>query len=388
MNDLYIGRGTYEMFDDYMDFINYVFGFNGNEKDMKKLLPKLYRQELAPAEHNFVVLEEGKLKAAVGVYPSRIQVCGTPLSIAGIGNVSVHPYARSKGYMKTLMGMSLDAMKESSADITILSGQRQRYNYFSYEQCGISYAAHLTRANMRHAFGDSKAPFTIKEVTSRDNAELDTIAAISDSGNYVPGRPREEIYNILCSWSARPYAIMDGDRMMGYFVLCDQDITEIKLWDTTDLLSALHTVMAFMLAKHSTFRFKLAPFQTAFLKALEPIADKIQIYHCKMFSVLHFGKVIEAFLKLKATYATLADGEWKILIHGMKGDEALTITVTDGNVSVVSCDTNTENFDNTFTHLEAMRCLFGPVYTGRLELPLHVQNWLPLPLWIFAADCV
>ena len=26
--DIYFGRGTAEMFDDYMDFINYVFGFN------------------------------------------------------------------------------------------------------------------------------------------------------------------------------------------------------------------------------------------------------------------------------------------------------------------------------------------------------------------------
>ena len=36
---IYKGRGNAEMYDDYMDFINYVFGFNGNEQDFKKLLP-------------------------------------------------------------------------------------------------------------------------------------------------------------------------------------------------------------------------------------------------------------------------------------------------------------------------------------------------------------
>ena len=44
-NNIYYGRGTAEMFDDYMDFINYVFGFNGNSSDFKKLLPKLYKYE-------------------------------------------------------------------------------------------------------------------------------------------------------------------------------------------------------------------------------------------------------------------------------------------------------------------------------------------------------
>ena len=45
----YFGRGNAAMYDDYMDFINYVFGFNGNSSDFKKLLPKLYRPEDDPA---------------------------------------------------------------------------------------------------------------------------------------------------------------------------------------------------------------------------------------------------------------------------------------------------------------------------------------------------
>lgn len=32
---IYKGRGNAEMYDDYMDFINYVFGFNGNEQVSK-----------------------------------------------------------------------------------------------------------------------------------------------------------------------------------------------------------------------------------------------------------------------------------------------------------------------------------------------------------------
>ena len=38
---IYRGKGNAEQYDAFMDFINYVFGFNGNQKDFKKLLPKL-----------------------------------------------------------------------------------------------------------------------------------------------------------------------------------------------------------------------------------------------------------------------------------------------------------------------------------------------------------
>ena len=409
MKDLYMGRGNYDQFDDYMDFINYVFGFNGNEKDMKKLLPKLYRKELSPASDNFIVAEEGKLKAAVGVYPSEICVCETPLTIAGIGNVAVHPYERSKGYMKKLMGLAQDHMKQSGADLSILGGQRQRYNYFSYEQGGICYIFYLTRTNLRHAFGEEKASFTVKEVCSGDDAALDVIHRLNESDEYTPIRDRAELYQILCSWQARPYIIKDGDRIVGYFVLSGHDVTEIRLAEETDFIPALHGIMEFVLSKDSILHVKLPPFQTAYIRALGPIADKIQTEHCKMFSVLHFGKVIEAFLKLKASYSKLPDGEWKVLIHGIRGDEYLHITVSSGNVCVAefdaavaagdSCIANpdctvlTEEYKlseniTELTHLEAMRCFFGPVCTGRLELPVHVQSWLPLPLWIYAADCV
>ena len=58
---IYKGRGSAEMRDDYIDFINYVFGFNGNSSDFPKLLPKLYKPEYHPCENNYVVTENGKL---------------------------------------------------------------------------------------------------------------------------------------------------------------------------------------------------------------------------------------------------------------------------------------------------------------------------------------
>ena len=105
MDQLYLGRGNSEQFDEYMDFINYVFGFNGNSSDFKKLLPKLYKYEYEPAVSSYVAVENGKLKSAIGAFDHNISVCGSVIKTRGIGNVAVHPYDRGKGYMKKLMNI-------------------------------------------------------------------------------------------------------------------------------------------------------------------------------------------------------------------------------------------------------------------------------------------
>ena len=134
--NMYYGRGTAEMFDDYLDFINYVFGFNGDSSDFKKLLPKLYKYEYEPAVNSFVALEDGKFRAAVGAFDHDMSVCGTRIKTRGIGNVAVHPYFRGCGYMKKLMNMALDDMIEEGIDLSVLGGRRQRYHYFSYDKLG------------------------------------------------------------------------------------------------------------------------------------------------------------------------------------------------------------------------------------------------------------
>ena len=53
--NIYKGRGNASMHADFVDFINYVFGFNGNDRDFIKLLPKLYKPEYHPCENNYVV---------------------------------------------------------------------------------------------------------------------------------------------------------------------------------------------------------------------------------------------------------------------------------------------------------------------------------------------
>jgi predicted acetyltransferase len=177
-NNIYYGRGTAEMFDDYMDFINYVFGFNGDSSDFKKLLPKLYKYEYEPAVSSYVAVEDGKLKSAIGAFDHDITVCGIHVKTRGIGNVAVHPYARGKGYMKKLMNMALDDMENEGIALSVLGGRRQRYNFFSYDKLGQAVSMSFNGDNFRHTFGkDRKHTLTFKTLNASD---VDTISKIKE----------------------------------------------------------------------------------------------------------------------------------------------------------------------------------------------------------------
>ena len=398
--DVTFGRGRADQFDEYIDFINYVFGFNGNEQDFPKLLPKLYRPELDPAGNSFIAMEEGKIKAAVGAFPGQIKVCDQTLKIIGIGNVSVHPYSRSKGYMKKLMTMAVDDMIAQGADLSALSGQRQRYNYFSYDYTGSVYNYTVDTTNLRHCYGDTALSMTMKEVLPEDSAALDFIAELIAQSPYVAIRSREELYPILRSWQATPYLFTEGYRQVGYCVIQGNAVTEISAVQDEDFPAMVRAIVAQL----KRAEFQLPDFQPGYAQVLEGICSQLKITSKEMFSVLNYKNVLEAFLRLKTSYTALPNGELTVLIHGRAGDEHLRITVQDNAVCVASIDAAVSvtdiTEDTTFanphselpqvelSHLEAMRYFFSPDCVRRRTAPDFAKVWFPLPLWIYAADCV
>jgi hypothetical protein len=95
--------------------------------------------------------------------------------------------------------------------------------------------------------------------------------------------------------------------------------------------------------------------------------------------------VIDAFLALKATYTDLPDGKLTLLIHGRAGDERITLSVEDGKTAVYPA-AETDRVDAELGHLEAINMLFSSFCPGRDRLPTFARVWLPLPIWMYAAD--
>ena len=378
----YYGRGTADMFDDYMDFCNYVFGFNGSSKDFKKLLPKLYKEEYHPVESSYVVVENGKLKAAVGAYDSEIEICGQRLKCRGIGNVAVHPYARSKGYMKKLMNMSFEDMKADGVDFSELGGRRQRYNYFGYEKSGTAYQFSINDDNIRHTFGtDRKQRFIYKKISTENSAELDDIYALIQKQNYKPIRERKRLFDILSSWSASVYVAYEKDRFVGYCT--GEKISEIMLTCDEDILDFIVGIYDY-LGQHK-LEVTLPEFRQVYISKLYLLAEGYSINPSSSFNVLNYRNVLLATVKLKSTYMQLLDGETVLLIHGMAGDERIKIEIHNGKISI---EYTNEVFDTELSHIEAINYLFSPICPIRNIAKPFAKLLLPLPLWIYYPDGV
>lgn len=386
--NIYAGRGNASMYDDYLDFINYVFGFNGREQDFPKLLPKLYGRADDPAANSYVLTENGKLKAAVGAFDHSMTVCGRELKCRSIGNVAAHPYAKSRGFMKRLMNMAVEDMVHDGIVMSTLGGRRQRYNYFSYEKSGTTYRFTVNPDNMRHTYGSDRSArhrFDIRVVKADDSASLDAIESLLARQQYVPVRPRARLYDILRSWKMVPVALWEEDRFAGYAVLRDNAVTEWLMVEESAEEIADAIICLFDWKGASGMTFKLPAFAPAYIEVLYPLAEGYAMEINESYSVLNFTAVADAFLALKATYADLPDGKLTLLIHGRAGDERITLTVEGGKTAVRPADEG-EMPDAELGHLEAINLLFSAFCPARDRLPDHARLWLPLPIWMYAAD--
>ncbi len=405
MRDEYHGRGYEELYWDYVDFSNYVFGFNGDSKNFVKLLPKVFKPEYEPVKSSYVTLIDGRLKASIGAFDHEITVAGELLRCRGIGNVAVHPFARSKGYMRKLMEMAIDDMVSDRIDLSILGGRRQRYNYFSYEKTGEALRFVLNADNMRHCFGADRSARHTVDIVSISPGDLDVLSKIARllaGRDYAPIRPEEKLYDILTSWESVPYALFKGERFAGYLIYKADEISEIMLSDQADFEDAI--ISFYDKRKLKNLSIVLPPFEPELIGRLYRISEGYTIGSSKSFSVLNFRRVTEAFLKLKLKYETLPDGELRLKIHGRAGEENIVIRVRGGVGSV--SEVGTEPFGGTgpsdgigpsdgvgvccleLGHIDAMNLLFSPYCPGRSALPAAARLWLPLPLWLYKADAV
>ena len=86
-----------------MDLLNYAFSFSHGPHDFPSLLPKIYRPTEELMSCNYAIRRDGRLVAAVGIFPLTWHVGGAELRVACIGGVSTHPQYRGRGLMRALM---------------------------------------------------------------------------------------------------------------------------------------------------------------------------------------------------------------------------------------------------------------------------------------------
>jgi predicted N-acetyltransferase YhbS len=373
-------------YDDVIDFGNYVFSQAHVLHDFPRLLPKLYKRERFMDGIHYIAREEGRIRALVGAYPLEMQVPGDVLPGRGIGMVSVHPYYRSRGFMKVLMDMALEDMKREGMVFSCLGGQRQRYEYFGYAPGGIACCFECGTANIIHTLGrEFKTGLTLRQVSGGDRELLDYIYAVHESKPVHILRRRDMFFDIISSWQSLVFAVMEGQRIAGYLLYKPKEnlIHEINLEDNSRAAEFIGLFLQAGEGARDSVTVEIQAWEREKIAAFSRFAETYSICPAYSFALFDYRRFLLPFLKLKSSLRTLPGGTFTLQIEG---GPRLTLGAAKDGVSVSE---TREPADIHLNPLEALGFLFSADYaagSGLIGGNPFLQSLLPLPLSFETAD--
>lgn len=357
-------------YDDLIDFANMVF-----KLDFKPVHPRLYDGHPEQAQNHFLVLEAGKIKALVGSIPMTLHVQDTTLTGYGIGTVSVHPYARGKGYMKMLMARAVEEARQNGADFMCLGGLRQRYEYYGFSSACISQSFQLTPTNRRHCAAVDTAGYTFAPLADAPQY-LDDCRRLHQAQPVWAERADFALY--ARTWQAQCEVILHQGAFAGYCIREQAHVTELLLTPAADAQA-----VAFALVDRCGQPVKFFPayYQKELVAALAAVAEETTFSEFEKLQVLNYPRFTQAFLRLKSELCGLPDGQ---LVFEVTGQGRYAVTVTGGQVTVAP---TTAPAAWALPHIQAQNRLFG--LGGLYQQGGAFENGLlPIPVVLKAPDMV
>ena len=266
-----------------IDFIDYVFSKAHRPHDFATLLPKLYGEQGDATQHHIVVREEGRIAATLLCYPVRLLAGGKTYMTIGVGSVSTHPRARGKGYLGQMMAMADARAKELGAAFAVLGGQRQRYQYYGFDNGGYQLRAELTRDNVRHAL---RAVETAgMQIVPMEQAHVHRAMALMGRQPCLCERGEESFLTILATWNNAPFAVLKDGAFAGYGALRKNPdgchVAELLLEDEADFPA----VMKLLSGMHGDLSICAAPWEKARAKWLSSVCEEYGVSPAGMIKV-------------------------------------------------------------------------------------------------------
>ena len=299
---------------------------------------------------------------------------------AGIGTVSVHPYARGKGYMKALMNRAMEDLKTQGYAMAFLGGMRQRYEYFGFTPTGTRASFHLTAGNLAHRYpglsGEGVSLSPLEEPSSpwcREAYALYQLQPINGA------RTLQNFCTVGRSWDADLLAVTADGAFAGYVSAVRGHVQELALTDG----ARLPQIGAALMKRQKTdaLHIDLPLFETDTAGWLADVAEYGTIGTDHKYRIFDFPGVTQAYLWCRAAMGPLAEGR---LVLDIPGECRMKIEVASGRACV---ETTEETPDLTLSPFEASRFLFSPM-GGFVQTPAGKvpAGWFPLPLFVSAVD--
>lgn len=385
--------------EELLDFANMVFSMEYNSTDFAMLLPKAYSKERCQIPTHHIIREENRVKALIDSYPLTMQVnSGEAYAIKAcyVGTVCVHPKARGKGYMITLMKrIEEDAVRQGCA-LMILDGERHRYQHYGFEHAGIRYRFQIEWNNIRHCcaqvYKNSATmvqPYQFAQILS-DSSKLAYFYALYRRRN-VTARSKEDFLPSLQSYGAAAYAVLKEEQVIGYLVLSEgqRSVSEFELEDLQTLPGVIRDFMSEF--DIDQLDISVGMDETDKIVWLEKMCDYCNAAMSHMIKILDYERVFLFLLKWKQQYSTLAAGTYVI---GVQNEQTQTVERYQLSVAANNiCVTRTQQeADIVLESTELVRllttsfCFVEQMHGEQNKLKNAPAGWLPLPFYLPEAD--
>lgn len=168
---------TSEEFPEMMELLDRYFAYE--DGGMRANLPFAYDPE--HSDHHAIIVEDGRIVSHIAAIPQTLStgIEGETVECWGIGGVATDRRYRGNGYMSRLLEFWLDRMDDRDVPLSDLSGNRQRYAHFGYENAGSEYQHILTERSF------DGEPSASTAVVGYDPAEhLETLHRIHEAEPY------------------------------------------------------------------------------------------------------------------------------------------------------------------------------------------------------------
>ena len=372
-----IKRLKKENYDELISLLNLVFSKqNKCEMDFEKELPNMCIRDDVHMRKHVGLFVENKLVSVVGVYPLPAKVLDSEINFCTVGNVATHPNYEGHGYMNRLLERAMEIVKEEKYDACRLGGDRARYLRFGFELCGRNYSYYITPKNAKKSpLSEYGQNTRVDEILPNDEKAL-TFARVAYHGNKVSVKREDNdvMYRVMTAWKNTPYLVTKNGAPIGYFTLAPDKKTVSEAY-AVDKNSYLDTVVAISNYLNGGFSVTLYQHDIDLVREMNKCAEYMSIHIPSNFNIVSFQKVVDAYVKLKASYTRLAEG-------------CVTINIKEyGKIKIFAnkegcgCREYDGECDFELSKPEATRFIFGMHPSEAVAEPnLFAKANLPLPL--------
>ena len=389
-------KGTKEDMPELMDFANMVFSMSSGSIDFERLLPKAYTEDRNMLATHHLIKEEGHIKALIDVLPMQLRLGQENLKAGYIGTVSVHPKARGKKYMITLMEQVEKQAREDGMDMLILDGNRHRYQHYGFEKAGMKYCFNITEDSVRHgchALSCEEKDYQFVLLQEKDQRWIDVAYALYQNKNVIT-RTREDFFLCLSSWEADTFVVLDGEECVGYLNVAanERNIFEFELVNIAELPFIIKAFMDEIGSDELGIHAAMDEQQK--IERLDCIADYYTVNTSHQIKILHYENVLSFMLKWKQAMFKnenlLQEGKYVIGVYSKetKTQKRFLLQYMSEEIEVLQTDLEA---DIVLEEKELVKTLTTSFYYHTMQKPNSAlskapQGWFPLPFFLPEAD--